>query len=224
MIPRLIHQTAPMDPRLWPAVWSVCQQSVRSVFPDFQYRLWTDEDLEAMVRESFPWFFPIYQRYPRAIYRADAGRYMILYLYGGIYIDMDMEVLRSFYERLATDRPSIVESPFPNVEAHQNSLMASPPRHPFWLEVLRDMASMASVFHDHVLDATGPRMLDRVIEMYPDQIHPLPYLEFNPPPIGSVYDARDWRSHRDVYSRHHCTASWRDRNEISSPIVNAHRW
>jgi mannosyltransferase OCH1-like enzyme len=211
MIPKIIHQTAPSDTGRWPPVWRVCQQSVRASFPDFEYRMWSDMDLESMVKETFPWFFSIYKDYPASIYRADAGRYMILYLYGGIYIDMDMEILVPFYERLARDRPSIVESPFPNVERFQNSLMASPVHHPFWLEVLREMASTAYVMRKNVLDATGPRMLDRVIEEHPDQIYTLSYREFNPPPKDSIYNSTVW--HQDgtvrIYSRHHYTAVWR---------------
>lgn len=209
MIPRIIHQTA-SERRYWPDSWSKCQASVLSVFHDFQYRLWTDSDLEDMVRREFPWFLSVFLDYPAAIFRADAARYMILYLYGGIYIDMDMEVLRNFYHRLAADVPSIVESPFPNIEKYQNSLMSSPPRHPFWLEAIRDMAATAHHFRDSVLDATGPRMLDRVIESNPGVIHPLPYRQFNPPPVGRIYNIHSWQDDGNVYTRHYCTAVWRD--------------
>jgi mannosyltransferase OCH1-like enzyme len=211
MIPRRIHQTAPRDTTKWKASWFSCQKTVFQRFHGFDYKLWTDEDLDQMVRQHFNWFYPVFRSYPEPIFRADAGRYMILYLYGGIYIDMDYEILSNFYSLLPIDKPSVVESPFPNVEKVQNSLMSSPPKHPFWLEVLREMASCSTIFYSSVLDSTGPRMLDRVLERTgPSSVYLLPMYQFNPPPIGEIYNATQWDSRRGlVYARHKCTASWR---------------
>ena len=211
-IPKIIHQTAPSDKRKWKPEWFSCQQTVFRNFSDCRYVLWTDEDLERMVRQHFPWFYPVFLSYPEPIFRADAGRYMFLYLYGGIYIDMDFEILGNFFSFLHPSCPNIVESPFPNVEKVQNSLMASPPRHPFWLEVLREMASCSTVFYHSVLDATGPRMLDRVLENTPRRsYHLLPVSQFNPPPLGRIYNADTWRyGDEKVWARHKCTASWRE--------------
>jgi mannosyltransferase OCH1-like enzyme len=176
--------------------------------------MWTDEDIDAMARSRFSWFYPLFSDFPSQIYRADAARYMMLYLYGGVYIDMDMEVMKDFYPILEKDRVSIVGSPFPNVEKVQNSLMASPPHHPFWLEVLRDIAGAAVVMRDSVLDCTGPRMLDRVMEIHGRGIVVLPVDEFNPAPEGSIYNATRWRRD-DPYTRHLYTATWRDRATLN---------
>lgn len=212
MIPHIVHQTAPSDKKRWKPVWSLCQSSVQQNFSDWQYVLWNDEDLDRLVQQHFSWFYPIFRSYPEPIFRADAGRYMILYIYGGLYLDMDYEVLCNFQHRLDPKRPNIVESPFPNVENVQNSLMASPPRHPFWLEVLREMASCSTIFHHSVLDATGPRMLDRVLSQTKQgTIRILPMTQFNPPPVGDIYNATQWRTFTSapVYARHRCSASWR---------------
>lgn len=212
MIPRLIHQTAPANQASWSPVWKGCQTTVQRIFQGYDYKMWTDDDLHDLVKRHFAWFYPIFASYPHPIYRADAGRYIILYLYGGIYIDMDYEILHDFYPRLSPTQPNIVESPFPNIEKTQNSLMASPPRHPFWMEVLKEMASCSTVFFFSVLDATGPRMLDRVIENTRYSINLLPMKEFNPPPIGTVYNANQWREEKNgkiIMARHKCSASWR---------------
>lgn len=211
MVPRWIHQTAPSDPSRWKPSWSMCQDTVKRHFREFRYTLWSDEDLDKLVREHFAWFYPVFRSYPEPIYRADAGRYMILYLYGGIYLDMDYEVLENFYSQLDPNHPSIVESPFPNMENLQNSLMASPARHPFWLKVLREMASSSTVFFHSVLDATGPRMLDRVCTENPNEpIHVLSSGSFNPPPKDRIYNSTQWHdTNQKVYARHRCSASWR---------------
>jgi hypothetical protein len=86
--------------------------------------------------------------------------------------------------------------------------MASPPRHPFWLHVMREMAAVANHFQSSVLDATGPRMLDRVIADHGD-IFILNKMEFNPPPLDRVYHTQRWMVDHP-FTRHHCTASWRE--------------
>jgi mannosyltransferase OCH1-like enzyme len=135
---------------------------------------------------------------------------MFLYLYGGIYIDMDMEVLHDFYGALAPDRISLVESPFQEMETVQNSLMASPPKHPFWMDVLREISSTITVMRDSVLDCTGPRMLSRLYDTYTHDIRLLPASDFNPQPVGHVYNATRWtRTGHAPYTRHLCTATWR---------------
>lgn len=210
MIPKIVHQTAPADRTKWPPTWARCQQTVFDAFRGFEYRMWTDDDIDMLARTSFPWFYPVFADFPSQIYRADAARYMILYLYGGIYIDMDMEVLRDFYHVMKGEDVYVVESPFPNVEKVQNSLMASPPRHPFWIAALRDIAGAAAVMRDSVLDCTGPRMLDRVMEDHGRGVVILPFREFNPPPEGGIYNATRWRKYdNDPYTRHLYTASWR---------------
>lgn len=211
MIPKWIHQTAPADPSKWSPSWKDCQKTVKQHFSGFQYSFWTDGDLDTLVKDHFSWFYPVFLSYPEQIYRVDAARYMILYLYGGIYIDMDFEVLENFYNLLEPNRPSIVESPFPNVEKLQNSLMASPPGHPFWMEVLKEMASTSTVFFHSVLDATGPRMLDRVFENKPKgTVYLLSFKSFNPPPKDRIYNSTEWYNFGSkIFTRHRCSASWR---------------
>lgn len=205
MIPLIIHQTAPSDPLKWSPIWEKCQETVKENFVGFVYKLWDDEDLENFIRVKYPWFLQQYLQYPSHIMRVDAARYFILDTYGGIYIDMDFEVFKNFYSQLPQDNVSIVGSPFPETEQFQNSLMASPPRHPFWNEVFRElMSSTYDYYKNSVLDATGPRMLDRVIERTNTHIYKLPTEQYNPKPSSINYNNTD-----TLYSRHYYTAVWR---------------
>lgn len=204
MIPKIIHQAAPADKDKWHRVWEKCHQSVLDRFPGFQHIMWTDADLEQLVKERHPWFMNQYLSYPENICRIDAARYVVLEKHGGIYLDMDMEVVRDFYHTLPQDKVSLVESCFQETERCQNSLMASPKGHPFWNEVMREMYSTYPYYAESVLDATGPRMLDRVVEFSPKCIHLLPSNLYNPHP--SFYN----KSHKQhLYTLHHYSAVWR---------------
>lgn len=50
--------------------------SWRRLHPAWGYKLWTDEDNDALVVEHFQWFLPTYQALPAKIMRVDAVRYM----------------------------------------------------------------------------------------------------------------------------------------------------
>lgn len=205
MIPHIIHQTAPADKLKWSPIWQQCQDSVMEHFNGFMYKMWDDDELEQLIISKYPWFLSHYRSYPSTIMRVDAARYFILDTYGGIYLDMDMEVYKNFYSQLSQDKVSIVESSYRETEKHQNSLMSSPPRHPFWNEVFRELMSTFEYYKGSVLDATGPRMLDRVIERTNTNIpiYVLPALHYNPRPSSTTYKNID-----NLYSRHYYTAVW----------------
>ena len=46
-----------------------------------------------------------FRNYKSGIQRADAFRYFVLFAYGGIYVDLDMEALKPLDEYVAMDLP-----------------------------------------------------------------------------------------------------------------------
>ncbi|MEM9487971.1 MAG: glycosyltransferase [Myxococcota bacterium] len=213
MVPTIIHQTAPGDEALWHPIWTTCQNSWRAAYPEYTYMFWDDDDLDHLVREHFPEYLELYTLYPKNIYRIDFCRYLILYRHGGIYADMDYYCSRRFTHRLSSDKVSLVASPAPN-ETLQNSLMASPAGHEFWIHVLDNAAAFFYVNQDIILDptarqhrrgqivisATGPRLLDRVHASRPEQVHVLPVSEFNPRTSVGLP--------APPYTRHYYTGKW----------------
>ncbi len=60
-----------------------------SFYPDAAYRLLGDADIRAMLAEHFePAVQEAYRRLKPYAYRADLARYCLLYLYGGLYVDL----------------------------------------------------------------------------------------------------------------------------------------
>jgi hypothetical protein len=49
MMPRIIHQTWKTE--AIPPQWQAAQRSWRDAHPEWEYRFWTDEDLDRLVRE-----------------------------------------------------------------------------------------------------------------------------------------------------------------------------
>src|SRR5436853_425827 len=90
MIPARIFQTWKSKTDLPPtfARWS---RTFKEHNPSFEHQIWDDADNRAFIRDCFPWFLPLYDKYPAEIFRADVVRYFYLYWHGGIYADMDVD-------------------------------------------------------------------------------------------------------------------------------------
>ena len=165
-IPKLIYQS-------WkthdvPDHWKICPESIKKIMPDWQYVLFNDEENRDLVAKYFPDFLPYYDAFPHNIMRADAARYCFLYIYGGLYMDLDFEVLHPL-DSLFTYDIDIYLVKSGNVGSYYtNSFMASKPRCPFWLEVIEQMKKPLPWFyigkHIVTMNTTGPIMLSHVIK------------------------------------------------------------
>ena len=168
-IPKIIHQTwktrdIPYD--IYKKEWV---DSWKKYHPDWEYRLWTDEDNRELIKRHYPEFLEVYDGYPAGINRADAARYFILNHYGGLYVDLDFECFKSF-EPLLNDYDLVLgrmKSDYLVRHCIPNALMASIPRHPFWQSVIRALSKRKDM--NCVELATGPAMLSTTLVRY--QVH-----------------------------------------------------
>ncbi len=165
-IPKIIMQTWKNNDI--PKKWQVSPKSIKEMMPDWDYVLMTDEDNRNFVQKHFPDFLPYYDRFPYAIQRADAIRYMWLYIHGGIYIDLDFKVQHSLDE-LFTSGSEVYLVASGNVGAYiTNSFMASKPRCKLWLEMIEAMKQKLSWFymgkHVEVMNTSGPIALTHVVK------------------------------------------------------------
>jgi len=187
-IPKIIHQTAPADKSRWNDVWIECQTTWLQHFPspEYEYIMWTDEDLENLIKNDFPWYYDIYIGYDVNIKRIDIARYFILYKYGGIYADMDYMCVKNFYNELPPNKVSISESPHVNHEYIQNALMASNKNNPFWMKVIEEAKNRKEL---SVFDATGPNLVTHMYFENKDDVYILDKNLFNPLPKTPEFDA-----------------------------------
>lgn len=99
---KLLHQTAKTD-KLTKEEQRFCTQA-RNNLPGFEYTLWTDNMLEKLAEEHFPEILTVWKDPALlGIQRADIGRYMVLAVHGGLYIDTDMEIRREFLANVLED-------------------------------------------------------------------------------------------------------------------------
>lgn len=222
-VPPIIHQT-------WktaevPAAFAAMQASWRAHHPGWRYRLWTDEDLLRLVERRFPRLRAIYLGYRNPISRPDLARYLLLFAFGGVYADLDSECLRPVGPLIAGVACAVGLEPAAHlaldVVAERGftrllgpSFMASAPGHPFWRHVIR--AAVAARREPGPLDATGPFLLTRAYETFPDRagVTLIPAARVHPVTRedcweGRIRDPAFWAAATaEAFAVHHWAGTW----------------
>ncbi|KAL0949438.1 hypothetical protein HGRIS_009496 [Hohenbuehelia grisea] len=155
-IPRILHQTWKTD--TLPAKWKDISQACRDMMPDYEYKLWTDENSRRFIQEQYPWFLETFDGYPYNIQRADAIRYFVLHHYGGVYLDLDIGCLRPLDPLLKY--PVILPKTIP--VGVSNDLMFAEKGHPFLQQTIHNLITFDHSWilnYPTVMFSTGPMFL-----------------------------------------------------------------
>lgn len=161
------------------------------IHPHWDHRVWTDENRPTLRNEES------FRASAVASQRADILSYELVYRFGGVYLDTDMECLKSI-DGLLEGIEAFTGEQEPGELAH--GIFGSVAGHP-WLEDVVAQMSTSIEQHEDILRATGPRMLTAVTRSHPEvKIFPpelfYPYLAHEPSraagPFPSAYAVHRW--------------------------------
>jgi len=213
-IPKIIHQT--WKTKKIPLKWRKYQKKVKKLHPDWEYRFWTDEEIDSFVKSNFPDFYDIFNKFSRHIMRIDVIRYLIMYKLGGLYLDLDYEMLKPFDFKdaslvLPMNRSRNAGDPFNCIG---NCIFASVPEHKFWQHVIDDLKNNPPHvdYFTQIGAATGPVFLTRIYyhNTYKDIITP-DRIFFHPRPPKNKAEYQAILDKGISYGIHHGWGSWKER-------------
>lgn len=199
--PKIIHQTW-KDEQV-PTSLASYQASWKSLHPEWEYRLWTDEDNDALVENEFSSLLDLYRSLPRAIHRADFARVLYLWRFGGLYVDLDIAALKPADELLDGTTCTLGTEPKLHAERLRgvdqvvcNAAMASEREHPFWEKVIDEIRARSTQGREDPVWMTGPLCLQAAYEAHgeelgvalwaPDVFFPLPDLGSRSLPLSPL--------------------------------------
>jgi hypothetical protein len=95
-----IHQILINDtnklPNEFPEFHNICYEQIKKLYPNEEYHLYSGEELEEIIKNNFDDDVYIsYKKLKPYSYKGDLARYCLLYLYGGLYIDLNIKLINT---------------------------------------------------------------------------------------------------------------------------------
>ena len=180
MIPKIIHQIWFQGEDKIPDKYHKNIELIKNHYKTWTYILWTDESIKQILNDKE---LKLYNGYKYMHQKIDFSKYVILYKYGGMYIDIDAKSLKPIDPLLEQykDKDLIISKINSNyienlvgcnaLECYNNGIIISS-KNDF---ILKKMIERCLETRNHYLDfnkmnsinyTTGPGMLTKVINKY----------------------------------------------------------
>jgi len=180
--------------------------------PGWAMSSWTEESLPRLNTHG------LYRRAPELVtgpghpieqFRADLVRYELLWLYGGVWVDCDLEPLRPL--PLENDGPVTLMAAWEKQGMWVgNSILGAAPRHPFIGRLLQDLIDEDWRVPQRPARVSGPQFLTRRIDHYGPGIYILDEKLIYPYSWKELH--REGEKFPDAYAIHH----WHNRRSVTS--------
>lgn len=146
MIPKIIHYCWLSNDPI-PEKLQSCMNSWKKQLPDYEFKLWNfssfDINSSQWVKEAF--------NAKKYAFAADYIRLYAVYNYGGIYMDMDIEVIKSFNPLL--DREYILG--YETQTGIEAGVFGAPPK-AYWVKLILDYYNNKSFYNTDGTQQTTP--------------------------------------------------------------------
>jgi mannosyltransferase OCH1-like enzyme len=201
VIPHVFHQIW-LGSEPFPSEYERYQRSWTLRHPGWELHLWTEQDLPDDLERK-----EIYELLRRPAERSDLLRFELLDRFGGVYVDVDFECLRSIEPLLpgvsffcAYNDPGRVN----------NAIIGSAPGQPLVARAIRELRPR-STYGPVDKEGTGPLFLNRLVGEFPDvTIFP-----------EELFYPRTPAAAEGAYAVHHAARSWKDPADLVLDAVRA---
>jgi mannosyltransferase OCH1-like enzyme len=160
MIPLNIFQT--WHTKQLTPLMNQCVSMIKRNNPRFHYYLFDDHDCREFIKNHFD--LDVLNAYDTLIpgaYKADLWRYCILYVNGGIYLDIKYRCINGFRLIALTEQEWFVKDIETSGEGVYNALMVAKPNNPIYLKLINKVVENVKnrFYGNHSLEPTGPLMI-----------------------------------------------------------------
>ena len=139
-------------------------QNIRLLNPNFKYFLYDDNDCREFIKNHFkPDVLQAFDCLIPGAYKADLWRYCILFIYGGIYMDIKYSPINNFKFIHLLEREHLV-SDVNNVDIY-NAFIVAFPKSEYLYKAIRKIVehTQTKYYGSNALEPTGPALLSKFI-------------------------------------------------------------
>ena len=201
LIPKVVNRVW-LGPDPIPEVFERYAETWRRHHPDWEMKLWRDDDLPPLFRQAQ------FDRVKSFKVKYDIVRLELLWQEGGVIIDMDMEALRPIDPLLVGVEAFVGEVTFSGRIGNQ--VLGAVPHHPLWEHAVRRLADTVGI-ESSASQQAGPAFVSRMVREKPKGVHVFPRDTFySPLTIEPPERPQDFP---EIYAVHHSTESYREGEE-----------
>ena len=225
MIPKITHQIWMQGFENIPEKFKKNVEALHALNPEYEHRQWNESLLREECEKYSSECLERFDSFELMTLKIDLGRYVVLYNYGGISVDTDMEQLKPLstlsYSELNGFTISKTAFPLKLFGFLNNAVIITPPQNNILKNIIdRIIADNRSVSdfssnNSMVDETTGPRFINNTLSSIniPYTILDNKYFE----PCSSL----DYfcRVHKDSIMNHHHEGSWRSWYNILSEVL-----
>ena len=224
MIPLIIHQIWLQGEYFIPEKFKDYYINNKKLHPNWKYYFWDESDILQLLQQKQEWL-DTYYKLQYLVQKVDFARYIILLIYGGVYVDMDAKIIKPLdtllykykdYDLIVSDfRPNILQSLITCGDTNpciNNGIIICKPRSIIMeklVEYIQNNPECGNIRELCILNVTGPSMFTNIIKKYQhmERIKRLPseYLE------PCVLDENDCLITDNTYVVHIHSMSWMGR-------------
>jgi len=163
-IPKVIYQTFKTNTIPW--LTKLYIKRFRRKNKGYKYEFYDDQRVDAFIKDSFnEEIYKAYSRLQIGAAKADFFRYAVLYIYGGVYLDLDSDILVNLDKYLQEDDQAVIT----REKNHQNLFaqwaLVFEKGHPFLERTIKyivENIQQNNYLHD-VHGMTGPTVYTRAV-------------------------------------------------------------
>ncbi|CAF3371021.1 unnamed protein product [Rotaria socialis] len=177
-VPRYIHQiwiSSRTNEKIYDN-FRIAANACIELHPKYTYKLWTDKEILVLLKTHYSWFLPTYEKYGYDMQRVDAMKYVLLFHFGGIYIDLDIKckIPDLITSMLPTDKrnfePDIIFHMGAEGISANTDIMAAKQFHPFFklaISQLKNANRWFYLYHLTIILSAGPTFLYGIYQQFP---------------------------------------------------------
>jgi mannosyltransferase OCH1-like enzyme len=193
IIPKIIHQIWFQGYDNLPEHLQAYHLSWKNKHPDYRIIVWDEHSIYDLIHNTKnEIIINLYFSYGKMIQKIDFAKYVILYIFGGIYIDMDVNCLNSLDNILLNNSYECILSkmPYNTVQRYlltcigyslsddliNNGIMMTIPKHELFLFIIQEAIEQKNHYIQHISSmmyifiSTGPLCLSNAYKKYKNNI------------------------------------------------------
>ena len=141
-----------------PFKYHEAMKSMRNTNKAWKFRFWSNEKIENLIKTHFPSKYSEWLHIPKIIQKCDIARFMIIYVHGGIYTDLDFYGVRplELLTNVSGNKPVwFFHEPLEHNNKLYNGFFGSVKKHPILLKWINQMFQNIKL-GGTVMNTSGP--------------------------------------------------------------------